>query len=84
MSVNYRKKINLGNGTSVNITKNGITSISKKVGNTTINSKGTVSVNLGNGVTYKTSNKKKKKKENSSLNSDTINFLIAMNLLNND
>lgn len=61
MGINYRKKINLGNGTSINVTKNGITSISQKIGNTTINSKGTISVNLGNGITYRTKTNKKKK-----------------------
>ena len=64
MSINYRKRIKLGNGTTLNVTKNGITSISKKIGNTTINSKGTVTVNLGNGITYKTSCKNKNKNNN--------------------
>lgn len=81
MGINYRKKISLGNGTSVNVTKNGITSFSKKMGNITINSKGTVSINLGNGLTYKTSSNKKKEQKNNT-NTDSLNLLIAMGLLN--
>lgn len=81
MGINYRKKISLGNGTSVNVTKNGITSFSKKLENVTINSKGTVSINLGNGLTYKTSCNKKKEQKNNT-NTDSLNLLIAMGLLN--
>ena len=38
----------------------GIT-VSKKVGNVTVNSRGTATVNLGHGLTYRKSIKKKKK-----------------------
>ena len=59
MGISYRKRIKMGDGTFLNISKSGI-SVSKKVGKTTINSRGTTTINLGNGITYKTSNKKKK------------------------
>lgn len=60
MGISYRKRIKIGDGTFLNVSKSGI-SVSKKVGKTTINSRGTTTINLGNGVTYRTSNKKKKK-----------------------
>lgn len=59
MGIYIRKRIKIGNGMTLNIGKRGV-SISKKVGNTTINSKGTITVNLGNGITYKESIKHKK------------------------
>ena len=54
------RKIKIGDGTFLNVSKSGI-SVSQKAGKTTINSRGTTTINLGNGVTYRTSNKKKKK-----------------------
>ena len=60
MGLSFRKRIKLGNGTYLNLSKSGA-SISKKVGRTTINSRGNVTVNLGNGMSYRTSVKKKKK-----------------------
>ena len=59
MGISFRKRIKIGDGTYLNFSKKGI-SISKKVGKATINSRGTMSINLGNGVTYRTSIKKKK------------------------
>ena len=59
MGISYRKRIKIGNGTFLNISKSGV-SVSQKVGHTTINSRGTTTINLGNGITYTTSNKKKK------------------------
>ena len=59
MGISYRKRVNLGNGTIFNISKSGV-SISQKVGKITINSRGTTTVNLGNGITYRTSKSKKK------------------------
>ena len=59
MGISYRKRIKIGDGTFLNISKSGI-SISKKVWKVTINSKGTATVNLGNGLTYRNSIKKKK------------------------
>lgn len=59
MGISYRKRIKIGDGTFVNISKSGI-SISQKVGKTTVNSRGTMTVNLGNGLTYRTSKKRKK------------------------
>ncbi len=58
MGLSFRKRIKLGNGTYLNLSKSGA-SISKKVGRTTINSRGNVTVNLGNGMSYRTSVKKK-------------------------
>ena len=60
MGISYRKRIKIGDDTYLNISKSGI-SVSKKVGKATINSRGTTTINLGNGITYRTSNKKKKK-----------------------
>ena len=53
MGIYFRKKIKLPDGTTINLGKNGISSISKKVGNVTINSKGTITANLGNGVIFR-------------------------------
>lgn len=60
MGISYRKRIKIGDGTYLNISKSGI-SVSQKVGRATINSRGTATINLGNGVTYRTTIKKKKK-----------------------
>ena len=60
MAIIYRKRIKIGDGTFLNVSKSGI-SVSKKLGRVTINSRGTTSINLGNGLTYRTSYKKKKK-----------------------
>ncbi len=60
MGISYRKRIKIADDTFLNISKSGV-SMSKKVGNMTINSKGSTTVNLGNGVIYRSSNKKKKK-----------------------
>lgn len=60
MGMSFRKRIKIGDGTFLNISKSGI-SISQKVGKITINSKGTTTVNLGNGITYRSSSKKIKK-----------------------
>ena len=59
MGISYRKRIKIGDGTFLNISKSGV-SVSQKVGKTTINSKGTTTVSLGNGITYRTSKKRKK------------------------
>lgn len=60
MGFSFRKRIKIGDNTFLNISKKGI-SLSQKVGRTTINSRGTVNVNLGNGLNYRTALKKKKK-----------------------
>ncbi len=59
MGISYRKRIKIGDDTYLNISKSGV-SVSQKVGKTTINSKGTTTVSLGNGITYRTSKKRKK------------------------
>lgn len=61
MGINYYKRIKIGDGTFLNISKSGI-SVSQKIGRITINSRGTTTVNLENGITYRTSKKKSKKK----------------------
>ena len=61
MGISYRKRIKVGDGTFLNISKSGV-SVSQKVGKTTINSRGTTTVNLRNGITYRTSTSKSKKK----------------------
>ncbi len=60
MGFNFRKRIKIGDGTFLNISKRGV-SISKKVGKTTLNSKGKITINFGNGLTWTSSKKKKKK-----------------------
>lgn len=66
MGLKINKKINLGGGVSLNVGKTGV-SVSKKVGNTTVNVnkdgrvKGTVSA-PGTGVSYSKTLKKGKKK----------------------
>lgn len=60
MGISYRKRIKIGNGTFLNISKRGI-SVSCKVGRATINSRGTTTINLGNGLVYRASNKRSKK-----------------------
>ena len=62
MGISYRKRIKIGDDTYLNISKSGI-SVSKKVGKATINSKGMTTINLGNGITYRTSTKTNKKKK---------------------
>jgi len=59
MGISYRKRIKIGKNTYVNLSKSGV-SISQKVGKTTINSRGQVTVNLGNGIVYRKKLKKKK------------------------
>ena len=58
MGFSYRKRIKIGNGTFLNISKSGV-SVSQKVGKTTINSRGKITVNLGKGITYRTYLRKK-------------------------
>ena len=60
MGISFRKRIKIGDGTYINLSKRGV-SISKKVGKATINSRGTTPINLGKGVVYRTSIKGKKK-----------------------
>lgn len=62
MGISYRKRIKIGDDTYLNISKSGI-SVSKKVGRTTINSRGTTTMSFGNGMTYRTSTKTNKKKK---------------------
>lgn len=62
MGISYRKRIKIGDGTFLNISKSGV-SVSKKLGKATFNSKGTTTFNLGNGITYRTSRASKKKKK---------------------
>lgn len=80
MGLNYRKRISLGNGTTLNIGNNGISSVSQKVGNATINSKGTMSVKLGNGMTYRTSTKPSQKK-GSNHNNANLSSLLLLSLM---
>ena len=58
MGIIFRKRIKIGEGTNLNLSKRGV-SISSKVGKRiTINSRGGISINLGNGFTYRTNIKK--------------------------
>lgn len=58
MGISYRKRIKIGNHIFLNISKSGV-SISLKIGKATINTRGTTTFNFGNGITYRTSWKKK-------------------------
>ena len=62
MGISFHKRIKIGNGTFLNLSKSGI-SVSQKVGNITVNSRGTTTINLGNGVTYRATSKTNKKKK---------------------
>lgn len=61
MGFTFRKRVRLGKGTYLNLSKSGI-SISQKVGTVTLNSRGNISANFGNGISYRTSLKSKSKK----------------------
>lgn len=58
MGLSLKKRIKIGKSTFLNVSKSGL-SISQKAGPVTINSRGQISVNLGNGVSYRTSVKPK-------------------------
>ena len=74
MGFTFRKRVRLGKGTYLNLSKSGISisqylnlsksgiSISQKVGTVTLNSRGNISANFGNGISYRTSLKSKSKK----------------------
>lgn len=62
MGISYRKRIKIGDDTFLNIGQKGV-SVSMKKGKATINSRGTITLNLGGGVTYRISTKKPKKKK---------------------
>ena len=61
MGVRFNKRIKIAKGVSLNLSKRGI-STSVKVGKSTINSRGRVTTNLGNGLSYQTSLTPKKRK----------------------
>lgn len=50
--LSFRKQVNLGNGTYLNLSKKGA-SLSQKVGPVTINSRGTTTIRLAPGITYR-------------------------------
>lgn len=63
MGISFRKRIKLDDTTTLNIGKKG-SSISKKIDdNITINSKGTLTINLGDGLVFKQSIKQNKNKK---------------------
>ena len=76
MGLSYRKRIKIGDDTYANISKSGV-SISKKMGNVTINSKKGTTVNLGNGVVYKSG----KKQGNSN---GLMEMLLMQQMMQND
>lgn len=61
MGISYRKRIKVNDDTYLNLSKSGV-SISKKVGNTTFNTRNGLTINFGNGVVYRQPHKKSKKK----------------------
>lgn len=48
----FRKRVNLGNGVGVNLSKSGA-SVSKKVGRVTVNSRGKGSIRIGKGLSFR-------------------------------
>lgn len=52
MGLYFRKRISAGKGTSVNLTKSGV-SVSKRIGPVTVNSRGRVSVRLLPGLSFR-------------------------------
>lgn len=63
MGISFRKRIKLDDNTTLNIGKKGA-SISKKIDdNVTINSKGMLTINLGDGLVFKQSIKQNKNKK---------------------
>jgi hypothetical protein len=56
-----RKKVNLGGGLSLNLSKSGA-SVSKKVGKVTLNSRGTASASVAKGLSIRVGKPKKRKK----------------------
>ncbi len=61
MGFTFRKRVRLGKDTYLNLSKSGI-SISQKVGPVTLNSRGSICANFGNGISYRTSLKSKKRR----------------------
>jgi hypothetical protein len=51
-SLVWRKRINMGNGMRLNLSARGA-SVSERIGNATVNSRGGESVRLPNGMTYR-------------------------------
>ena len=62
MGISFYKKLPLAKGVNLNVSKSGL-SLSLKVGNVTLNSRGRVTANLGNGVRYTKNLKKVSKKK---------------------
>lgn len=60
MGISFRKRIKLADGTYLNLSKNGV-SVSQKVGPATINSRGTTTIRLAPGITYRVPKATKKK-----------------------
>ncbi len=52
MGLAFRKRIDVGDQTAVNVSKGGA-SLSKKVGPVTVNSRGRVTVRLAKGLSYR-------------------------------
>lgn len=55
MGWNYRQRVKVCKGVYINVGKKGVTSVSGKIGNVTVNSKGKVTASLpGTGISYTT------------------------------
>jgi hypothetical protein len=52
MGLIFRKRVNLGRGNSLNLSRRGV-SATKRVGPVTVNSRGHVTVRLGNGFSFR-------------------------------
>lgn len=52
MGLSFRKRFNLGKGSSVNVSGRGI-SATKRLGPITINSRGRITIRLGKGLTWR-------------------------------
>lgn len=85
MGLSYKKRISLGNGIYANISKSGV-SISQKVGNVTVNSRGGTTVNLGNGAVWRSQKKNKNskgQKSNQGMNpaNDFMGFMMMQQMM---
>ena len=61
MGINYHERKKIDKNTTLNISKSGI-SVSRKIGNVTVNSRGKVTINLGNGIIIRQNLNKNKSK----------------------
>lgn len=65
MGLRVRKRIKIAKGLYINLGKNGVSSMSTKVGNVTFNSKGRATASIpGTGISYSTTSSSHHRKQN--------------------